>query len=195
MQYLRKVFILTLILTFYDSLQGKQGIETNTNHRANHVKKDRPPFLRHTDGCRAIGIVWHRMPYNQVVYGIYYHAHLSRSIALRLSGGIAPVKVNYKKHIQWFIAPSFLYTLCAINAHHYIGLSLGPIIEYGSYQAAIFGLPNRNGWDIRVNLGPHYTFYFNQKWTIDIGIGSCIGFFKNKGKSGLLGSLCLQYNL
>ncbi|MDN5247180.1 MAG: hypothetical protein QWI37_02985 [Candidatus Cardinium sp.] len=180
---------------FYTPLQGKEGLKNHTSYTVSHVKEAKAPFLRHTEGCKSVGLVWHRMPGHQMCYGIYYHGHLSPSIALRLSGGISLVKFNYKKHIRWVIAPSFLYTLCAINAHHYIGLSLGPIIEYGSYQAAIFGLPNRNGWDIRVTLGPHYTFYFNQKWTTRIEIGPCIGFFKNKGKSGLLGSLCLQYNL
>ncbi|TSJ81111.1 MAG: hypothetical protein NMK33_01115 [Candidatus Cardinium sp.] len=87
------------------------------------------------------------------------------------------------------------YTLCAINADHYISLFLGPIVEYGPYQAVIFGLPNRNRWDIRVTLGSHYTFYFNQNWAIGIGIGPCIGLLKDKGASGLLASICLQYNL
>lgn len=193
MQYSRKIFI--LFLMFYTPLQGKEDLANHTSYTVSHVKEEQVPFLRHTEGCRSVGLVCNRMPDHQIWYGIYYHGHVNASLALRLSGGISPVKFNYKKHMRWVIAPSFLYTFCAINAHHYISLSLGPIVEYGPYQAIIFGLPNRNGWDIRITLGAHYTFYFNQNWAICIGIGPCIGLLKDKGASGLLASLHLQYNL
>lgn len=196
MQYFHKIFILLLILAFYDPLQGKQGLEDHTSYIVSHVQEEiKSPFLRHTEGCRSIGIFLDRMPDNQVFYGAYYHMYLSPSIALRFSGGISPVRCNDKRHIRWVIAPSFLYTFFSAYAHHYIGLSLGPIIEYGPYQAAIFRLSNRNDWDIRVTLVPHYTYYFHKHWAFCIGIGPCIGFFKYKGKSGLLGNVCLQYNL
>ncbi|WP_243553082.1 hypothetical protein, partial [Candidatus Cardinium sp. cBcalN2] len=160
MQYFYKIFI--LLLMFYTPLQGKEDLANHTNYTVSHVKEEKVPFLRHTEGCRSVGMFWNRMPDDQLGYGIYYHMHLNPSIALRFSGGISPVKFSYKRHIRWTIAPYFFHTFFSAYAHHYISLSLGPIIEYGPYQAIIFGLPNRNGWDIRVILEAHYTFYFNK---------------------------------
>lgn len=193
---MRKIFILLLLMvTCYHPLQGKKGLGDHTSYTVSHVKAIQSPFLRHTEGCRAIGIVWHRMSDDQVWYGIYYHAHLSRSTGLRLSGGVAPVKVNYKKHIRWVITPSIFYTFFSTYAHDYISLSLGSIIAYGPYQSAIFGLPDQNSWDMSITLAAHYTFYFHKDWAFGIGIGPCIGLLKDKGVSGVLVTLCLQYNL
>lgn len=105
MQYFRKTFILLLI--FYTHLQGKEDLGNHTSYTVSHIKEVKSPFLRHTEGCRSVGLAWNRMPDDQLCYGIYYYMYMNPSISLRFSGGISPVKRNYKNHMRWVISPSF----------------------------------------------------------------------------------------
>lgn len=92
----------------YDLVQGKEGLRGHTN--INHVSEVSPPFLRHTEGCRAVGMIWNKMRDNQLSYGLYYHMYLGQSAALRFGGGISPVKLKEERSVRWVVTPSlFLY--------------------------------------------------------------------------------------
>lgn len=193
MQHLRKVF--TLLSIFAAPLQAKKYLKSSINCSVTDIKEKQIPFLSHTEGCRSLGITWNRTAENQLYYSIHYQMYFSRSTALRCSVGVSPLKFKNQKEIRWVIDPSFLYTFFSINERHYISLFVAPIIEYGPYEAVIFGLPKRKEWDVRAVLGLDYTFYLNQHLAVAVGMGPCIAFFKNKGASGLLANFLFQYNL